>query len=211
MRSDDRGDGCWRWLRSRPPASASANVPPTTEFDSYRMSSHADLADRAGAPGVLANDSDAGRRPAHAPSCSAADPYGTLDLRRSGRFTYTPPARLQRPRPSSPTRARDNRRRRLCLLRPTPTSSVTRPPQAADDSYGAISGAPRFGGRSPGVLANDVGRARAGSAIRRTTAASSCARTGRFDYTVGSRLRRHRHLHLRGGRVAGEAPAPRRP
>lgn len=129
---------------------AQANQVPVTEADFYRMpSTKSSLVVRG--PGVLANDSDPDGDPITAELLSGTN-YGDLELRRNGGFTFTPPPGF------SGFTSFDY------LARDTPFTAsqccghayiiVSRPPQAADDSFAAISGVQRIVD-APGVLAND--------------------------------------------------------
>ncbi len=182
-------------------SSAAANVPPVMEYDSYRMPSTRTTL-TVPSPGVLANDTDADGDPLTAALISGTT-YGALDLRRNGRFTYTPQPGFSGLDQFTYS-ARDNPHDVFACCGHA-YITVTQPPEAVDDSYAAISGKRRTV-VEPGVLANDVGhRARLseppdhGSVVVRAT--------GRIDYTadpgfVGTDSFTYEAL------ISGEAPAP---
>jgi hypothetical protein len=155
---------------------AQANQVPVTQSDFYRMpSTKSSLVVRA--PGVLANDSDPDGDPIIAELLSPTN-YGDLELRRNGGFTFTPPSGF------SGFTSFDY------LARDTPFTAsqccghayiiVTRPPEATDDSYAAISGVQRIVD-APGVLAND-GADRARLADPPDNGTASIGEDGRLRY-----------------------------
>ena len=186
----------WRWLRLRPRPRLRRNSPPATESDFYRMpSTQTSLI--VPAPGVLANDTDPDGDPLTAELLSGAD------VRQPSTCAATAASPTRR-RPASAAStsfaylARDTPARRASAAG-TSYIIVTRPPQAADDSYAAISGVRRIVDRARACSPTTSPIAR-GSAIRPTTGACVAAHRRALRLHVGSRLRRHRHLHLRGGR-----------
>jgi hypothetical protein len=179
---------------------AGANTPPVLQYDTYRMSSTRTVLS-VPAPGVLANDTDADGDALRAELTGGAA-YGVVDLRPTGHFTYTPQPGFSGLDQFTYT-ARDN------LQDPQPCCGhvyiiVTKPPEAADDSYAAISATPRTV-PAPGVLANDTAD-RVRLADPPAHGSVDLRATGRFDYTadpgfVGTDSFTYEAL------IAGEAPA----
>jgi large repetitive protein len=182
-------------------AAPAGATPPTMEFDTYRMSSsRASLT--VPAPGVLANDSDADGDPLRAVLQSGST-YGTVDLRPSGRFTYTPQpdftgldqftyAATDNPHDVPPCCGH------VYII-------ITAPPQAADDSYAAVNRRTRTV-PAPGLMANDTAeRVRMAEPPEHGTV--DLFGTGRFAYTadpgfVGTDSFKYEAI------VQGEQPAP---
>ncbi len=138
-------------LASAAAAPAAANQVPVTQVDFYRLSSQ-EPSLVVGAPGILANDSDPDGDPITAELLGPPN-IGTVELRRNGRFIYTPPPGFSG-LTSFDYLARDS---------PFTVSqccghvyiSVTSPPEPEDDSFAALAGIWRHVG-APGVLANDT-------------------------------------------------------
>ena len=159
---------------------AAANQVPVTQYDLYRLPSHKPSL-VVGAPGILANDSDPDGDPITA-ELLGEPASGTLVLRRNGRIVYTPNPGFS---------GLDSF---MYLARDTPFTAsqccghvyiiVTKPPEAANDAFAALSGVTRTL-PAPGVLANDVAdRVRLGDRPDHGTVALRS--DGSFDYTADS-------------------------
>lgn len=157
-------------------APASANLPPVTQSDFYRMNSRM-RALNVPAPGVLANDNDPDGDPLTALLIGHTTYGGTVHLRSDGSFRFKP----------APVSVGSDNFDYLALDGHSSTFghvyiTITRPPVAHDDDYAALT-ARRRAVAAPGVLANDQGAERA----RLTTSPGHGAVTlhsrGRFEYS----------------------------
>ena len=172
-------DGRWRGCVAATPAAA--NQPPAMEYDSYRMAS-TKTSLLVPSPGRARERQRPRRRPARRRALlqrpAVRDPGACGE----------PAASPTRPSPASAASTSSSYSARR---QPATTSSpccghvyitVTRPPVAHDDSYGALTGVRRTVA-APGVLANDERRrVRPAGRPARPRAPSNLRRTGRFNY-----------------------------
>jgi large repetitive protein len=171
---------------------------PTTEEDFYQVSAGTTL--EVDAPGVLANDTDPDGDPLTAEPLRGAED-GTLDLRPDGSFTYTPDPGFVG-HDSFDYSARD----------PTGLGAighvfitVTQPPVANTDHYGAVAGVPRTV-PEPGVLANDEGSPERAGLVRGPRHGTvTLSDSGSFTYTANPGFK-GRDMFRYEAIVSGEPP-----
>lgn len=186
-------------------APAHANQPPVMSPDFYRVATGWTTTPvlTVPAPGVLANDHDPDGDPITAALLSGTT-NGTLDLRRSGRFTYTPnPGFVGLDQFSYSARDDPDGVFNCCGH---VYIGVTAPAVAADDAYAALSGVQRRVRAPDGVLANDLGAERARPVSQPAHGTLGMGKLGGFAYTadpgfVGTDSFRYKAT------VAGEPPS----